>query len=196
MPATAEAYIQNRPKDHDPEIRRHCHRCDCCNLHFRNVLHRQQLRHYEEDNPRRKTQGGVRKAHQPHGRNMAVGLHADLPGVAHVIGCVTAWLPKYDKGAADRLTACLSMSLSRPSSGMETGTTAPRRSSMPPGWNRALLASRSSSTTASHGKQTRSGARFASGICARTDAADRLPLSGVSLPHIKTCQRIMLFSGA
>ncbi|HXP11032.1 MAG TPA: hypothetical protein VN828_21185, partial [Acidobacteriaceae bacterium] len=34
------------------------------------------------------------------------------------------------------------------------------------------------STTASHGKQTRSGARFASGICARTDTADRPPALG------------------
>jgi len=64
---------------------------------------------------------------------------------------------------------------SRPSSGTGTGTTAPPRPFTPRSSNRAPRASRSSSTTASRGKQTRSGARFASGICARTGTPDRPP---------------------
>jgi hypothetical protein len=66
----------------------------------------------------------------------------------------------------------------RPSSGTGTGTTAPPRPFTPRSWNRAPRAPRSSSATASRGKQTRSRARFASGICARTGTPDRPPALG------------------
>jgi len=84
---------------------------------------------------------------------------------------------------------------SRPSSGMETGTTAPPPPSMRPSWNRAPRVSHSSSTTASRGEQTRSGARFREWEYApELGTPERPPrLSGVSLPRNQTCQRIMLF---